>query len=282
MKIKSLFLPVRLVLLFTLSISFLYGESIKEINLGILSLAPPTKTYKSWKPFAKYLSEQTGLKVNIIAPKGFKKLKKMAVERQVDIFYINSLIFYKLKTAKHAVAIAQMKNIADEITSRSDIFVRRDSNIDTVSQLKGKTVAYVSPMGAGGYLAPKAYLTKEGLQPKEVFTKNLTNSIYNVLLGKVDAATMCGVNYKLMSQKLKTGELKIIASSTKYPENVLAARSGLSLAFIDNIKDIVISMPETEEGRIVLKKMQSMKIKEFILYDERIENLTKELLMVGK
>ncbi|MDF1876420.1 phosphate/phosphite/phosphonate ABC transporter substrate-binding protein [Sulfurimonas sp. SAG-AH-194-L11] len=282
MKIKDLFLLVRTLLLFALSTSFLYGESIKEINLGILSLAPPTTTYKSWKPFAKYLSKKTGLKVNIIAPKGFKKLKTMAVDKKVDIFYINSLIFYKLKIAKQAVAIAQMKNIANEITSRSDIFVRRDSKIDSVSQLKGKTVAYVSPMGAGGYLAPKAYLINEGLQPKEIFTKNLTNSIYNVLLGKVDAATMCGVNYKLMSQKLQTGELKIIASSTKYPENVLAARSGLSLAFVDKIKKIVIGMPQSKEGKTVLNKMQSMKIKEFILYDERIENLTKELLLVGE
>jgi len=204
----------------------------------------------------------------------------------VDVFYINSHIFYKLKQSGQSVAIAQMKNIANSTTSQSDIFVRTDSNINDVAQLKGKTIAFVSPMGAGGYLAPRAYFYEHGVQTKgeanELFTKNLTNSIYDVLLGKADAVTMCGVNYELMSKKLDTGELKIIASSTEYPENVIAARSELPPELIAELTSIITSMPNTPEGQNVLKGMESMKIKAFIPYDPELENLTRELLASGK
>ena len=263
-----------------------YSSELKELNLGILSLSPPSKIYKNWKPFAQYLSSKLDMKVNIIAPRGFGKLKKMAENKQVDLFYVNSHIFYRLKKSGKAVPIAQMYNIADSTTSQSNIFVRNDSHISDISQLKGKTFAFVSPMGAGGYLAPRAFMYEHGIKTKqqtnEIFTKNLTNSIYDVLLGKADAATMCGVNYQLMSKKLDTGELKIIASSSKYPENVLAARSNLPTSLLDKIRTIVISMPDDSHGKEVLTTLNKMKIKKFIPYDPEIEKLTEKLLRSGE
>ncbi len=266
--------------------SLLYAQALKTINLGILSLSPPLKTYKNWKPFADYLARETGIPVRVVAPRGFGKLKKMAENNEVDLFYVNSHIFYLLKQADKAVAIAQMENIADSTTSQSSIFVRSDSHIDNVSQLKGKTFAFVSPMGAGGYLAPRAFLYQQGLKTRdettELFTKNLTNSIYDVLLGKADAATMCGVNYQLMGEKIDTGELKVIASSGLYPENVLASRADLPRDLIARLQSIIISMPDSSEGRAVLKAMQKMKIKQFIPYDPDIEHLTRDLLISGE
>ncbi len=93
---------------------------------------------------------------------------------------------------------------------------------------------------------------------------------------------MCGVNYQLMKKKIDTGELKIIASSGHYPENVLASRTGFEHELLIKIKKIVITMPDSEEGQAVLKAMQKMKIKRFIPYDPAIENLTKELLKSGE
>lgn len=271
--------------LFALSLNS-YSSELEDLNLGILSLSPPSKIYRNWKPFADYLSSQLNIKVNIVAPRGFGKLKKMAEKNKVDLFYVNSHIFYRLKKSGKAIAVAQMFNIADSTTSQSSIFVRSDSNIMDVSHLKGKTVAFVSPMGAGGYLAPRAYMYEQGIKTKqqthEIFTKNLTNSIYDVLLGKADAATMCGVNYQLMSKKLDTGELKVIASSTKYPENVLAARPDLEPSLLKKIKKVILSMPENKKGQEILTSLRKMKIKKFVPYDPEVEKLTQKLLQSGE
>ncbi len=256
------------------------------LRFGVLSIAQPARIFEKWQPFADYLSEQLGQKVEIVVPRGFGKMKKTIVDEKVDFFYVNSLVFYRLKEQKKAEAVAQMKNIDGKTTSVSQVFVKRGSGINKIEDLKGKNFAYVSPMGAGGYIAPRAYLYESGLKSgvdnKEVFTKNLSNSIHGVLLGDYDAGTMCGVNFKLMSKKIETGELKIIGSSDAYPENVIGARSSLDKKTIQKFKQVLLDMPSHPEGKKLLKKMNSMKIQSFVKYDEASELITKELLREGK
>jgi phosphonate transport system substrate-binding protein len=256
------------------------------IRFGVLSIAQPSRIYSKWQPFADYMSQELNRQVEIVVPRGFGKMKKAIASGEVDFFYINSYVFYRLKQEGKAVAVAQMENIAGQTTSKSEVFVKRESGINTVADLKGKNVAYVSPMGAGGYLAPRASLyqagLKSGIDNKESFTKNLSNSIHGVLLGDYDAATMCGVNYKLMSRKIETGELKVIDVSDPYPENVIGGRANLSVQLIKQFRETVLRMPENPEGVELLGDMQSMKIKSFVKYDPKMESLTKELLKTGR
>lgn len=261
-------------------------QATEPIRFGILSIAPPARIHAKWQPFVRYVSKQLGHEVKIVVPRGFKKMKAAAAAGKVDFFYVNSHVFYRLKQAGKAIDVGQMENITGSITSTSDIFVRNDSDIKTVEDLKGKSIAFVSPMGAGGYLAPRAYMYAKGVktknQTKEVFTKNLSNSIHQVLLGDINAGTMCGVNYKLMGKKMDTGELRIIGKSSPYPENVIAARSTIDKTLMNNFKKVVISMPDSIEGQKVLILMHSMKIKRFLAYDVKSEELTKKLLSVGQ
>ncbi len=274
----------RLVLLAICLISpqILFAADNQPLRFGILSIAQPSRIYTKWQPFADYMSDKLGRPVELVVPRGFGKMKKIIASGGVDFFYINSHVFYRLKQEGKAIGVAQMQNISGNTTSRSEVFVQRGSGIDDIGDLKGKKVAYVSPMGAGGYLAPRAFLNNSGLDGetdiKEVFTKNLSNSIHGVLLGDYDAATMCGVNYRLMSKKIDTGELKVIAMSDTYPENVVGARSDLSPEVIDSFRQILLDLPDSEDGRGLLDKMRSMKIQKFVKYDPALEELTRELL----
>lgn len=252
------------------------------IRFGVLSIAPPARIQAKWQPFTMYLSEQLGQPVTIVVPRGFGKMKRTVEQGQVDIFYVNSHVFFRLKQERKVIGIAQMQNIDGKLTSRSEIYVRADSGIDDIQQLKGKHIAFISPMGAGGYLAPRALLHRNGVNTghdsQEVFTKNLSSSIHQVLLGEVEAGTMCGVNYRLMSEKVDTGELRVIATSDPYPENVIAARADLDPALMEKIRSLITGMHATTAGARVLGQMRSMKIQRFTPYDPAAESLTEKLL----
>jgi len=257
----------------------------KAIRMAIISLSSPAKIHKQWQGFASYLEKKIGRDVDIIVPRGFKKIKQAVENRSVDIFYVNSHVFYKLKQKGKAVAIAQMQNLEGNSISNSVMFVRSDSGVNGLRDLKGEKVAFVSPMGAGGYLAPRASFYQHGIKTKtdtkEQFTKNLSSSIHKVLLGDVKAGTMCGLNFKLMSNRMKAGDLKIIATSPDYPENVFAARPGLSVDLRKKISETMVTMYSDNKGSEILKKMNTMKIKKFIKYDVKSEELTKYLLKTG-
>lgn len=259
------------------------GAAVADgMRFGVLSIAPPARIHAKWQPFIKYVSERLGQPLSIVVPRGFGKMKQAVAAGEVDFFYVNSHVFYRLKQAGQAFGVAQMQNIAGKITSRSEIFVRSDSGIRDLAQLKGKRIAFVSPMGAGGYLAPRAFLYKGGIHTAqdstEVFTKNLSTSIHKVLLKDLDAATMCGVNYRLMSRKIDTGELRVIGISDEYPENLIAARSDLDPGLVARFRGIVIHMTETPEGERVLDQMRAMKVRRFLPYDPAAESITHKLL----
>lgn len=282
MKIYTRILAMTGLLVFCIPV---WADSPVPIKFGILSIAQPARIHANWQPFIKYMSAELNHPVEIVIPRGFGKMKKAATNGEVDFFYVNSYVFYRLKQAGKAVGVAQMKNIEGKTTSRSDIFVRHDSGITDVGQLKGKSIAFVSPMGAGGYLAPRAFLYNEGVRTKsdttEVFTKNLSNSIHKVLLGDINAASMCGVNYSLMRKKIDTKELVTIGVSDPYPENVIAARSNLGPEFIQQFRQVVTTMKNSAEGRGILALMHSMKIQDFLVYDAGIEDTTRKLLADG-
>jgi len=252
------------------------------LHFGVLSIAPPSRIYKQWQAFIDYVSEKMAQPLSIVVPRGFEKMQKAATNGEVDFFYINSHVLYRLTQDGKAVGILQMKNISGEVTSQSEIFVRKDSDIQTIAQLKGRDIAYVSPMGAGGYLAPKALLRSQGInsgvEVKEKFTKNLSTSIHNVLLKDSSSGAMCGVNFDLMRKKMNMGELRILAVSDPYPEHVIAARTSLDKITVEKFKNVVSNMKNDPAGRQILIDMSNMKISDFIPYDPRIEKITKRLM----
>ncbi len=257
-------------------------NTAEPVRFGILSIAPPSRIYARWQPFADYIGKKLGRPVNIVVPRGFGRMKEAVANREVDFFYINSHVFYRLKQAGQAIGVAQMQNTDGLTTSRSEIFVRSDSGISAIDDLGGKTIAFISPMGAGGYLAPLAYLRSHdiavGTGVHEVFTKNLSTSIHKVLLKDLDAASMCGVNFRLMSKKIETGELKIIAVSDPYPENLIAARTDLPPRLVKGFRDAAIGMQDDPAGSRVLTEMASMKVKRFVPYDPALEDITRDLI----
>jgi phosphonate transport system substrate-binding protein len=253
------------------------------IKFGVMSMVPPAKIHAQWAPFIDYLNEKTGKTFELVIPRGFKKIKKAIAKGEIDYFYTNSLVFYRLKESKKAVPIAQMINTGGTLYSQSEIFVRTDSGINNISDLKGKTLAYVSPMGTGGFLAPRAYLTKHDVYANsditEKFTKSITSSIHSVLLGEAAAGTMCGINFKLLSKKIGSGELKVIATSENYPENIVGARPGTNTEMQKLIHKIIIDMPNDPVGIKVLQGMRGMKIQKFVAYDNGIEETVKNLII---
>ncbi len=252
------------------------------VRFGVLSIAPPARIHAKWQGFTAYLSQQLGKPVSIVVPRGFGKMKQAVNDGQVDFFYVNSHVFYRLKQEGKVIGVAQMENIDGKTTSRSEIYVRADSGIQNLDQLKDKRIAFISPMGAGGYLAPRAYLyshgVKSGTDGEEVFTRNLSNSIHQVLLGDTDAGTMCGVNYRLMSEKVDTGELRVLALSDEYPENVIGARDGLAGGLVKRVREIIVGMADSPDGQKVLAGMHGMKVRRFLHYDPAAEALTRTLL----
>ncbi len=75
----------------------------------------------------------------------------------------------------------------------SAIIVRKDSGISSIADLEDKTIAWVDPNSAAGYVFPRAEITLAGINPDEFFANQVfagkhDAAVLSVLNGSVDAA----------------------------------------------------------------------------------------------
>ncbi len=262
------------------------GEDATPLRFGVLSIAPPARSYADWKPFADYMAERLGRPIEVVVPRGFERMKEAIEAGEVDFFYINAHVLFRLKQSDSAVGVLQMINLRGSHVSNSEIFVRADSGIHSLEDLRGRRIAYVSPIAAGAYLAPRAYLYEQGIESgeetEEFFTHNQSNSIYGVLLGDYDAAALCGVRYQLMSEKVNTGDLRVIGVSFEYAENLIAARPDLPPELLEEFTFIGAGMVDDPAGREILRDMRPMKIQSFAPYDPAVEAITQRQMDISQ
>ena len=248
-----------------------------DIKMAILMPAPPKKIHMNWQPLADYLSKELGQHVTIVTPRGPDEAK--AALSKVDFVYANSYLFSLLADESEVSAVAQMKNTGDSIYSTGRFLVRKDSKIKSIKDLMGKKIALISRYGAGSYLAPRASLEKHGINiEKDVdveYTKNLKKAAYMVMLGEVDTAVMCGVNYEILSKKIDTGDLRYFDKTDMFPEAVMFTPHDGKSELVKRFKAALLA--DTDKRELALKRLHGMKIGTFIKYDPSVELRTQEL-----
>lgn len=261
------------------------NEQAGALRFGVLLPAQPTRIYQDWSPLADYLSERLGMPVEIVIPKGMRQAQSYAKTGAVDVFYVNAYVFYQLQQQNLLRPLAQVQNIRGNTMSYSTFLVRSDSPVQNIEGLRGKTVALVSRLGAGSYLAPRAYLNQHGLKLEEdvgvIYTHDMLRAAYMVMLGEVDAAVMCAVTYEIVDSKIEMGEMRLLAKTGVFPESVVAARPGMDASLAQRVQTILLQMAQDPAGQRALAPLSDIKLHAFIAYDPSVEELTQALIEAG-
>jgi phosphonate transport system substrate-binding protein len=141
------------------------------------------------------------------------------------------------------------------------IFVREDSGIKNVADMKGKSIAFVERATTAGYVFPLAYLRENGVDDIDTYFKEYyfagshDATIRSVLQKKVDIGCAKNTIYELLSAANPgiLEELAIIARSPDVPSNGLGLRKDLDVSIKNKLKETFLNMHIDPEGRSILK-----------------------------
>lgn len=239
---------------------------IGEKTQLIIGLVPERNIFaqvERFKPLAEYLSKKIGLKVTLKIVPEYGDIIHDFLPLNLDGAFFGSFTYALAHTRLGLEVLARPENLKGVSTYFGIIFVRRDSGIRTIKDMKGKRFAFVDKATTAGYLLPLAYFKQNGIKnykaylKETYFTGTHEDAILDVLNKKADIGAAKNTEFDRMAaaDRRITNELAILVSSPAVPENALAVRKDLDLTIKTRLKEALLRMNDEPEGREVLEKL---------------------------
>ena len=253
-----------LLLVFPLRSSGIYAED-RGLLIGLIPEQNIFKQMDRYKPLAEYLSKKTGTKVRLTILSRYGDIIDRFVQRGMDGAFFGDFTAALAIRKLGVEPIVRPLNLDGSTHSRGYIIVRRDSGISTVSDMKGKVIAFVDRATVTGYLFALVYFRSHGINDlneffsEYYFTGSHDSSVYAVLDGRADIGCVKDTIYNNLISQDPTieKELKIITRSPFMPESTLSIRKDLPEQMKERIKEVLLTMDKEEEGRKVLAQLQA-------------------------
>jgi len=239
----------------------------QQIDIGLIPEHNIFRQIERYQPLADYLSSKSGLNIRLKVLPRYGNIINNFISSGVDGAFFGSFT-YVLTHAKLGVEVlARPEDINGISTYHGLIFVRKDSGIKSVKDMKRKRFAFVDKGTTAGYLLPVEYFHKMGVENYRTYLKEVyytgthEDAIYDVLNRKADIGAAKNTVFERLAagdSRLKD-ELRVIERSPDVPENGLAVRKDLGEPIKEKLKQGLLAMHKTAEGQKVLKEFGASK-----------------------
>jgi phosphonate transport system substrate-binding protein len=204
-------------------------------------------TAQYWNPILTHVSRKSGVPLELKLAKTAAEGNAMAEAGKFDFLYTNHFFTPERDRLGYKV-IARPAGPG----IRSQIVVPVDSPIQSLQDLNGKEVGFVSPDGFTGYWLPFDALLRAKVNIKVVFTGNQEASSAQLRVNKIAAA---GVNSSVMARygRRESFQYRALWTSEMYQDLCIMANPRVPAAKVAAVKAALINMVKDPEGRQVLQ-----------------------------
>lgn len=188
----------------------------------------PSRLYQRFRPLCDYLQEAIGRPVELRVASTYEEQIHSIATGKADLTYIGPTPY--LRARDHyggPVRLLAAEAVDGEAFYRSVIVTRGDSDIRTIADLRGRSVAFGAEMSFSSAFIPRLLLHQAGVALPDLASHAHLGRHERVALAVLhrdfDAG---GLRLRIARQYLDRG-LRIVAVSDPLPPHAIAARPGL-------------------------------------------------------
>ena len=228
--------------------------------MGIFPRNKATETTTMYTPLATYLGERLGRKVILVTSRDFDAFWKSVTERRYDIVHYNQ--YHYIQSAQSYQVVAHNQEFGKNAVAGA-LFVRKDSGITEVSQLRGRTIIFGGGKDAMlSHIAPRFLLMQAGLKEgdfKSEFAVNPPNTMLALYHRQADAAGGGDIliDLPVVKNAINTQELRLLAATEPLLFLPWAVKRTMPAKLVESIQSILVGLAGSDEGRQVLKAAQT-------------------------
>ena len=230
-----------------------------EIIMGIFPRRNTKVTYRMFSTLASHLSSIYGIPVKLETAKNFKQFWENIKQQRYDLVHFNQY-HYVVAQANHGYRAIAMNEENGSRTLSGSIITRKDSGIETLADLKDKTIVFGGgPRAMQSFIIPTWLLEKQGIgkdQYRTEFARTPPNAIFSVYHKQADAAGAgdAALKMKQVQKAIHASELKYLALSDPLPHLPWAIASSMPEEQAKLLQSALLSMNNDAFGKIILKK----------------------------
>jgi phosphonate transport system substrate-binding protein len=248
-------------------------QKIREdtITIAILPEQNVFEQKKKYRPIAEYLSNTLNVNVKIKLLDDYGVIYDEIKNRTIDGAFFGSFNYILTKARANIEPIARLEQADGNSTYRGLIFTRKDTGLTKdVATWEGKRIALIHEVTTAGYIFPKWYLIKQGVNDfskyfsRIIFTGSHDAAILSVFKGEADiGAAKDQIFEQVLSENPAIRkEMIILVSSMSVPSNSLCIRRDLRNDIKESLRKALLSMHNTGEGKKALEIMNAVRFRE--------------------
>ncbi|MEB3887085.1 phosphate/phosphite/phosphonate ABC transporter substrate-binding protein [Lyngbya sp. CCY1209] len=228
---------------------------------------------RQFQPMADYLAENLG-EYDIgagevkVAP-NLEAIAAMLKSGEVDIYFDSPYPAMRVSDASGAEPVLRRWK-GGNAEYFGVIFIRKDSGIESIEDLQGRTIAFEEDVSTSGYFLPLNYLIDAGFNPVQkasplddvapdeigyVFSNDDENTIQWVISGNVEAGAADLPTFMAIPEESRSA-LKILAETEKLARHIVLVRPGMDPELVEGIKAVLMDMDKTPAGQAVLESFE--------------------------
>ncbi len=248
--IASLFTPI--FLLFIAVFVSSQNAIAENINLGSVAMDVPAEMVKRLTPLAKYLSKQTGLKVEFRASPNLGSAVDELGNNTTQIAYFTPAAYLEAHEKYGAKLLVNPLN-KGKGTFTLMIVVATNSPIQTVNDLHGKKFAF----GDKKAVLQPAVVENAGIKLEEFASYAYLNHYDNIAKAIINGDFDAGILKDTIAEKFSSQGIRIIHTSPPLPSYLFAVNKNLPAKTVAKLKKAMLALKDdSEEHKAILTALE--------------------------
>lgn len=206
--------------------------------------------FSIWQPIVDRLEKRTGLHLRLVTSLSVSDYESDVLNGHYDFIYLNPYMMPVVAESPGYVPL-----VRDARPIHGILVVRKDSPLQSVADLQGKSLAVPSMTALGASLLLRAELDRQyGVKTRAVIAKTHSSVFLHVINGFADAGG--SVQKALGEQDPRIqGALRVLHRTVAAPSHPLAAHRRIPVEVREKLRQAFIELGSTPEGRALLEKI---------------------------
>jgi len=223
----------------------------KPLHLVLTPSQKPTDLLAAGEEFGRVLGGLVGTPVRVTVASDYAAVIEALRNQTADLAFVHPA-GYVLANREAKARIVAKNQWHGKTTFTSRFYVRKESGIKTLEDLRGKTMAFVDPASSSGYIYPMVLLIQKGLvknrDPKTFFREVMfagshDASMRALLNGHVDAIVSFDMaREQYLKDPAERERIAFVAETPPIPEAGIAAREKLDAAVFAKVRDALLKI----------------------------------------